>query len=509
LTFEWRPTDRAPMVEYLKRKRRRFYSQRQSSVEGALEAEGAELQKDAAMTENAETLNQAIRELRNRGNYFCDYSMTVVVFDRDETNLRRSCQLTKQAFADKGATLMEETQNAVRAFFATLPGNSVLNLRYRSLQNLNIADLTPCYKPSEGSKRNDYLEDEYMTVMQTADNTVRYLNLHYGEVAATLITGTTGSGKSLLIDQFIDDAQKYDPYTFVLDVGGSHRLSTRRHNGVYSHVRLNEKSFGVNPFRQPYGPQSVNVILEFLRVLLHNEGHVMTSDEEQLILREIHIVFGLPENRRRIGKLSLPRDLRERLHFWLDGGPFSHFVDSDRDDLILSKFQTWDFTDLEEVPKLLGPLMWYLSRWISRVVTDPGVAHQAKVCFMDEAWRFGDLEDFIRSAAKTWRKHRAWIVLATQDEEDLRKNNILQLVNTQCHTKIFMSNPGADVRLYSDTFKFNEREAELLETMKIGEFFVKTPADSYLCIYNPSTQRLAEYKTQFQSQIKEKDLATL
>ena len=144
--------------------------------------------------------------------------------------------------------------------------------------------------------------------------------------------------------------------------------------------------------------------------------------------------------------------------------------------------------------------MWYVSRWTSRIVTDPALAHRAKACYMDEGWRFGDLQEFIRSAAKTWRKHRAWIVFATQDEEDLRKADLLNLLNTSCHTKIFLSNPGAALAVYGETFKLNERERQLLEEMKIGEFILKTPTESRKCIYRPSPARLAGYQSQFQNE---------
>jgi type IV secretion system protein TrbE len=498
LTVEWRPTDRAPMIHQLNLKRQQVYGQRKSAVQGALGGDQSDLLKDLAASENAERLNEAIRQMRNRGNYFCDCSLSIIVFDRDPDLLRAASERMRQVFADKDGTLIQERDQSKRTFLAMLPGNAGLNIRYRSILNLNVSDLTPCYRAGAGQTTNGHLSDEYMTVMESADHTPVYLSPHYGEVASTLILGTTGSGKSMLLGQFIDDGQKYDPYTFVIDVGGSHRAVTTRHGGSYAQVRLNDKSFGVNPFRQPHNPQNVNFILEFIRVLLANEGHTLSPEHTKMVLNEIEAVYCLPEGRRRIGRMSLPAELRSKLHTWINGGPFSHFVDSERDDLILTRFQTWDFTDLEENPRLLGPVMWYVSRWISRIVTNPELADRAKACYMDEGWRFGDMEDFIRSAAKTWRKHRGWIVLSTQDVEDLQRNGLLELVNTCCPTKIFMSNPGASVAVYGDTFRFSERESELLGTMKIGEFIVKTPTDSKLCIYRPAPERLLEYQSQFE-----------
>lgn len=507
LTLEWTPNDRAPMINGLNMKRHQVHGQRKSAIRGALGGEQADLLNDSASTENAERLNEAIRQMRNLGNYFCDCSLTVVVFDRDEDRLRISSRQVKQVFADKDGTLLRESDHAKRTFFATLPGNSLLNIRYRSILNLNLADLTPCHRASEGHVKNDHMADEYLSVMESLDGGPVYLNLHYRQVASSLLLGATDSGKSMLIGQFIDDGQKYDPYTFVLDVGGSHRASTRRHGGSYAEVRLNDKRFGVNPFRQPHTPDSVNFILEFIRVLLANEGHILSPEDAELLTKDIDAVYSMPESRRRIGRMCFPEQIKNKLHAWINGGPFSHFVDSERDDLMLTRFQTWDFTDLERVPKLLGPLMWYVSRWISKIITDPDLADRAKACYMDEAWRFGDMKYFIQGAAKTWRKHKAWIVLSTQNVEDLSDNGLLEVVNTNCPTKIFLPNPGASVPVYSDIFKLTAREVELLGDMTLGQFLIKTPTDSKLCIYRPTPMRLREFQSQFAK--KEKELVSI
>jgi type IV secretory pathway VirB4 component len=498
LTYEWRPTDKGAMIRNMNLKRHQVWGQRKSAWQAMMTSDHTDLMKDESSTEFAQDLNQAIKELRNNGNYFCDSSLSVVVFSREAEKLRNLSQRVRQVFSNKGATLLEETDLAKRMFFSRIPGNSLFNIRYRSILNLAVPDLTPCFRPAEGNKRNSHLIDEYLSVFESRDGTLVYFTPHYGEVASGALLGTTGTGKSLLLDQFIDDGQKYpDPFTFIIDVGGSHRIVTKRHGGSYARVKMDDIKFGVNPFRQPHSVQTVNFILEFIRVLLANEGYELKTEQEFALLAEIEAVFCLPEERRRIGRISFPRDMRRALHSWIDNGRFAHFVDCERDDLVLTRFQTWDFTDMREAPKLLGPLIWYTSNWIARIVRNPDYAHCAKACYMDEAWRFGEMKDFIREAAKTWRKHGAWIILSTQDEEDLRSNGLLDVVNANCPTKIFMSNPGVDVARYGATFRLSKRERDLLATMKIGEFLVKTPDDSKLCVYRPSAARIAEYKTQF------------
>jgi type IV secretion system protein VirB4 len=49
-----------------------------------------------------------------------------------------------------------------------------------------------------GEKTNAHLGTEYLAALETDNSTPYFLNLHNGEVAHTLILGTTGSGNSFL-----------------------------------------------------------------------------------------------------------------------------------------------------------------------------------------------------------------------------------------------------------------------------------------------------------------------
>src|SRR5581483_11455512 len=185
---------------------------------------------------------------------------------------------------------------------------------------------------------------------------------------------------------------------------------------------LKDRNFRINPFAQPYTPQNVNAIKQLIFSFLANEKYEPSSEERRQIAEAIHEVYALPENRRRLGRISLLKDLKNALHLWIGGGALAHIFDNEQDDLQLHRWSTWDYTDLEETPEGLAPLMYYQFHWVSNIVRDPALASRPKGLWMDEGWRFGGsvMADLIRTAAKTWRKHNAWVVFATQDEIDLR-----------------------------------------------------------------------------------------
>jgi len=72
------------------------------------------------------------------------------------------------------------------ADFATIPGNSALNLHKLCLLNTNSADLSFLFTLPPGEKTNMHLSTEYLAVFETDNSTPYSLNLHNGEVAHTL-----------------------------------------------------------------------------------------------------------------------------------------------------------------------------------------------------------------------------------------------------------------------------------------------------------------------------------
>ncbi len=134
--------------------------------------------------------------------------LTIVINGRDRNEVNRLVGEFAGVFTNADGNLYVETYNQLNAFFATVPGNYVMNLRRLLLLNTNYADLSFLFTILPGETRNQHLGAEYLAVMETDNSTPYYLNLHNGEVAHTLILGMTGSGKSYLCNFLLQNAQK-------------------------------------------------------------------------------------------------------------------------------------------------------------------------------------------------------------------------------------------------------------------------------------------------------------
>ncbi len=65
-------------------------------------------------------------------------------------------------------------------------------------------------------------------------------------------------------------------------------------------------------------------------------------------------------------------------------------------------------------------------------------------------------------AQKTWRKHKAAMILATQSIKELQESGMLHIVSESCPTKIFLANPEMDRDLYREAFHLNDTELDLI-----------------------------------------------
>ena len=193
LAYEWKRESNLTMTRLLRDKRKKTWGQRYRATDRNQTGIA-----DEAATAKSERLNEALAHVQANGNHFGHFSLIATVFDEDTERLRTAVSALHSGFRESQATLIEERKHRLRSFFAMIPGNSKLNIRYRYLLNLNYADLAPLYRPGAGDEYNARLDAEYLTVLETTVGTPYYLNLHVGQVAASLITGTTGSGKSVL-----------------------------------------------------------------------------------------------------------------------------------------------------------------------------------------------------------------------------------------------------------------------------------------------------------------------
>jgi type IV secretion system protein TrbE len=482
---EWRPRPNAEARKKIQSARRHFHNSK-TSLMSQMRTDSSSQAADVLVDDSKESLvrnlGECLKELELKGNYFGEFSLTVVAYARDRQAVERACGEVYKVFSMNDGSLFSERYNLLNAFFATIPGNPHFNLRRMDVLNTNYADYSFLFTLHTGEPWNRHLDREYLAILETNHSSPYFFNLHYQDTAHTLITGRTGSGKSFLLNFLIANMQKYQPYTFIFDLGGSFKSITQLFGGSYLKVGITEGPFTINPFSLEPNKENLNFLFSLVKVLIEGKGqYSFTHNDDKEVYEQIENLYQLPTDLRTLGVLSntLRKDLADKLHKWTDGGQYATVFNNAQDTLTFSRFQCFDFEGMDQYAEVIEPLLFYILHRANAVIYDPAISTTFKAFFMDEAWRFFShpvIRNYVIEALKTWRKKNAAMVLSTQSLDELRKSEILDVVLESCATKIFLANPALDTELYQNTFHLNDNEIEMISGLiPKRQLFIKRP----------------------------------
>jgi type IV secretion system protein TrbE len=480
---EWKKQDSGKMRRAIQSKRRHFHNTKRSlaSQVNMNDTPAQDVLLDDSKESQVRELGEAAKELELHGNYFGEFSLTIVIYDLELAKVDRACADFYKVFSVHDAQLYEEKYNLLNAFLATVPGNHIYNLRSMDLLNTNYADFSFLFTLHSGESRNEHLREEYLAVLETNHHTPYFLNLHYRDVAHTMILGRSGAGKSFLLNFLATNLQKYEPHTFIFDLGGSFESLTQLFEGSYVRVGISG-GLKINPFSLPPTKENLDFLVLFLKVLLQGpQGREIDPAAERELFYQTENLYSVDPALRTLSVLAntLGHDIAVRLSKWTRGGQFGFLFDNAEDTISFSRFQCFDFQRMSLYPELLEPLLFYILHRANAVISDRQISSTFKAFFIDEAWVFlknPSIQRYVVEALKTWRKHNAAMILSTQSLDELRRSDILDVIIESCATKIFLANPDMDRDLYRRQFHLNENEVELIAGLiPKQQFLIKTP----------------------------------
>ncbi|MBS1842754.1 MAG: DUF87 domain-containing protein [Acidobacteria bacterium] len=480
---EWKKEEPGKTRTVIQAKRRHFHNTKRSFVSQVSlnDSQPQDHLLDGSKESQVRELGKGIEEIELHGNYFGQFSLTVVLYDRELATVERAAAEFYKVFSIHDAQLYEERYNLLNAFLAAVPGNYVFNLRYLYLLNTNYADVSFLFTLHQGETRNQHLRSEYLAVLETNHGTPYFLNLHFRDVAHSMILGRTGSGKSFLLNFLITNLQKYDPYTFIFDLGGSFESLTRLFGGNYLRVGTESSDFSINPFCLPPTKPNLDFLALLIKVLLGKNIEALDPETEREIYGQIENLYSLDAELRTLDVLAntLPRPVTYALAKWLRGGQFGFLFDNPTDTISFSRFQCFDFQQMSRYPELLEPLLFYILHRANEVIANREASAVFKAFFIDEAWVFlknPSIRQYITEALKTWRKHNAAMILSTQSLDELKRSELLDVILESCATKLFLANPDMDQEMYRRQFHLNETEISLIAgLLPKQQFLIKTP----------------------------------
>lgn len=472
------------------KKKRKIYLGKQKGL-GAMLAEkmGGEVTLNTEEVANYEATEETLGLMGNDITRFGHLTTTFHVFSEDFEQARADFALLQKTIAATGFTAKEEFFYAFQAWLSAMPGSYSANKRKAFLSAINLSHIISAHSSWLGNYTNEHLYeltgcDQPHMVCVSNDYSTFYLNLNYGDVGHTFICGGTGSGKSTLLTALEIQWLRYPKaQVIIFDIDRSSYNLTRKVGGLYYEPAMDEDQaegyIRFQPLNITTDETEISYAYNWIKDLLAVNGCRPTAQEE----KEIHAAlntFARIENPRLktisgFEALIQVQEIKDILKKYTQKGQYGYIFDGNEDTM---KDSFWLMIEMRKVlakkDDVIIPVLNYLFFQIDRKLK---VGGDPALIIIDEAWSFFKNPIFSAKIAdwlKTLRKKNAYVIICTQEINDVSRNADMEaVVINSCLTKIYLANNQAEELADSyRRFGLNEDEIRTIDSM--------TPKREYL-----------------------------
>ncbi len=462
--------DQHEAVEHLEKFRKKWRQKVRGFWDQVFNTGGGRIDRDAAdMVEDAEL---AIAEVNSGIVGQVYYTSVVVLMDEDRDKLEAAGRQIEKTINSLGFTARVETINAMDAFFGSLPGHCVENIRRPAINTMNGADLLPVSTIWTGESKAPcpMYPPSSPALMQcvTDGRTPFWYNAHVRDLAHQIIFGPTGAGKSTLLAFIAAQLLRYLGMTlFVFDKGLSMYPLCKAAGGDHYSIAGDNDTLAFCPLQYMETPGDRSWVMQWIETLLALSGLNVTPAQRNEIGNAV-ISMHSTGSKTLSEFVDTIQDIpiREALLQYTRHGMMGHLLDADEDGLSLGEFSVFEIEELMNLgDKYALPVLLYLFRRIER-----SLHGQPAAIILDEAWiMLGHpvFREKIREWLKVMRKANCAVIMATQSLTDAARSGILDVIVESTASKVFLPNVYARDEDTANLYKrmgLNSRQIEILAT---------------------------------------------
>jgi type IV secretion system protein VirB4 len=425
---------------------------------GASDEAGSDVEND---------IDFALNSLLNQEAVFGLHHLSLLCLSRDLDGVNKAVSDLGACLTDMNINWLREDLNTEAAFWAQLPGNHSYIARKAMLSSANFSGLSSMHNFASGRKDGLHWGSP-ITILETTSQTPYWFNFHQRDIGHFLVTGPTGSGKTVALTFLLAQAFRIRPSPravfFDKDRGGE--IFIRAMNGTYEVLSPGTPT-GFNPLQLENTAENREFLLRLLKAMLRRgDGAAFDRQEEDTLERAIVRLMQEPAAERNLvnfgGLLTGrsradPNDLHSRLRRWIEGEK-AWLFNAPHDVLSFSGRAAFgfDMTSILDNDEVRTPALMYIYHRLNEMFDGTPV-----MIFMDEGWRLlrdPIFSDFIIDKMKTIRKLNGIVGFGTQSAADVVRSPAAHTLIEQSATNIHFPNPRADEESYIHRFGLTAKE---------------------------------------------------
>ena len=321
---------------------------------------------------------ELIRELLSTGQRI--YASQMVIILKAPANEEGNKKLNRQVRevlsrfrALQGAEGLEETVGAWKIVKNALPGAPLALERARKIKTNNLADFLPVYGPREGDR------DPVVVFRNRLNGLIGFNPFDPGlPNYNTLVTGSSGAGKSFLNNCILLQELARNQRVFVIDIGGSYKKLTEALSGQYLEINLSDQ-YRLNPFDIPDPSeeptdQKVKSLLAIIELMVSEddkskipkidrvflEKTIIELYQEKRFKKQIPILSDLVKSLSESSEPSM-KTIAKLLFAWTGSRPFGKMLDGAGSLHANGTLCTFDLKGLSQYPDLQSVMILILT----------------------------------------------------------------------------------------------------------------------------------------------------
>ena len=435
-------------------------------------------------------IDLALDSLLNQEAVFGFHHLTLMALSRDPDGLSKSVSELGSCLTNMNINWLREDLNLEASFWAQLPGNHSYIARKAMLSSANFSGLSSMHNFASGQAEGVHWGLP-ISILETTSQSPYWFNFHRRDIGHFLVTGPTGSGKTVAMTFLLSQAfrVKPAPKAVFFDKDRGAEIFVRASGGSYEILNPSVPT-GFNPLQLQNSAENREFLNKLLKTMLTAARSDFSQEEEDTLERAIQRLMQEPAEQRTLSNLSGllmgraradANDLTARLRPWIEGEKAWAF-NAPLDVLTFTETRLFgfDMTNILSNPEVRTPVLMYIFYRLNELLDGTPV-----MIFMDEGWQLlsdATFEDFIVDKMKTIRKLNGIVGFGTQSAADIAKARSSHTLIEQSATNIHFPNPRADEDSYIKRFGLTLKEFRFIKNTppERRTFLIKHGNDSVI-----------------------------